>query len=187
MRRSSRARVASSQLGQASVEASAAAVTAVLGWGEEFLKTAIRSRSARVVLLMGASLLAMRPHSARINTAARVAQAHFKLACTVDGIAPRHRLSRCSTRGFSQLMTKPAMVGLAVGVVENGRITFLQGYGETLAGSGDPVTPETVFRWASLLEGRCGDDGRQARRAGQDQPSGAGRELCAGPQAARGQ
>src|SRR5436305_4267913 len=50
-------------------------------------------------------------------------------------------------------MTKPAMVGLAVGVVENGRITFLQGYGETRAGSGDPVTPETVFRWASVSKG----------------------------------
>ena len=50
-------------------------------------------------------------------------------------------------------MTKPAMVGMAVGVVENGRITFLQGYGETLAGSGDPVTPETVFRWASTSKG----------------------------------
>ena len=50
-------------------------------------------------------------------------------------------------------MTKPAMVGLAVGVVENGRITFLQGYGETLAGSGDRVTPETVFRWASCSKG----------------------------------
>ena len=37
------------------------------------------------------------------------------------------------------LMTKPAMVGMAVGVVENGRITFLRGYGETLAGSGEPV------------------------------------------------
>ena len=45
------------------------------------------------------------------------------------------------------------MVGLAVGVVENGRITFLKGYGETLAGSGDPVTPETVFRWASCSKG----------------------------------
>jgi beta-lactamase class C len=45
------------------------------------------------------------------------------------------------------------MVGLAVGVVENGRITFLRGYGETLAGSGDPVTPQTVFRWASVSKG----------------------------------
>ena len=45
------------------------------------------------------------------------------------------------------------MVGLAVGIVENGRITFLKGYGETLEGSGDPVTPETVFRWASCSKG----------------------------------
>src|SRR5205085_10680858 len=51
------------------------------------------------------------------------------------------------------VITKPAMVGLAVGVVENGRITFLQGYGETLAGSGERVTPETVFRWASVSKG----------------------------------
>jgi beta-lactamase class C len=50
-------------------------------------------------------------------------------------------------------MAKPAMVGLAVGIVENGRITFLQGYGETLAGSGDPVTADTVFRWASVSKG----------------------------------
>src|SRR5262249_17785108 len=54
---------------------------------------------------------------------------------------------------LNQLMNKPTMVGLAVGVVENGRITFLQGYGETLAGSGDRVTPETVFRWASCSKG----------------------------------
>jgi beta-lactamase class C len=38
-------------------------------------------------------------------------------------------------------------------VVENGRITFLQGYGETQAGSGQPVTPQTVFRWASVSKG----------------------------------
>ena len=48
------------------------------------------------------------------------------------------------------------MVGLAVGVVENGRITFLRGYGETQEGSGDPVTPETVFRWASVSKGVAG-------------------------------
>ena len=48
------------------------------------------------------------------------------------------------------------MVGLAVGVVENGRITFLNGYGETLEGSGDPVTAQTVFRWASVSKGVAG-------------------------------
>jgi len=57
---------------------------------------------------------------------------------------------------LQQLMTEPGMVGLAVGVVENGRITFLKGYGETEAGSGDPVTPETVFRWASVSKGVAG-------------------------------
>ncbi len=54
---------------------------------------------------------------------------------------------------FRRLVTKPAMVGIAVGIVEQGRITFLSGYGETLAGSNEPVTPETVFRWASVSKG----------------------------------
>ncbi len=55
-----------------------------------------------------------------------------------------------------RLVEKPTMVGLAVGIVENGRITFLNGYGETLEGSGDPVTPQTVFRWASVSKGVAG-------------------------------
>src|SRR3954452_14679446 len=50
-------------------------------------------------------------------------------------------------------MNKRAMGCLALVIVENGWITFLQGYGETLAGSGDRVTPETVFRWASTSKG----------------------------------
>ena len=49
------------------------------------------------------------------------------------------------------------MVGLAVGVVENGEIRFLKGYGETVAGSGEAVTTDTVFRWASLSKGVAGD------------------------------
>jgi beta-lactamase class C len=51
------------------------------------------------------------------------------------------------------MVEKPTMVGMAVGIVENGRITFLNGYGETLEGSGEQVTPETVFRWASVSKG----------------------------------
>ena len=49
------------------------------------------------------------------------------------------------------------MVGLAVAVVEDGEIRFAKGYGETIAGSGDPVTTSTVFRWASLSKGVAGD------------------------------
>jgi beta-lactamase class C len=67
---------------------------------------------------------------------------------------PRAELDYASLdRRLQRLMEKPAMVGLTVGVVENGRIAFLKGYGETLAGSGEPVTPETVFRWASVSKG----------------------------------
>jgi beta-lactamase class C len=41
-------------------------------------------------------------------------------------------------------------VGLAVGTIERGQVRFIRGFGETLAGSANPVTPDTVFRWASL-------------------------------------
>ena len=105
------------------------------------------------MLLMGASLLAMRPHpAASSGQDPRVTAAHLKLAA----VSPASREDvdyRLLDARLKQLMTKPTMVGLAVGIVENGRITFLQGYGETLAGSGDRVTPETVFRWASCSKG----------------------------------
>lgn len=103
------------------------------------------------VLLMGASLLAMRPHEAKTSEP-RVAAAYLKLA-SVSKSARQDVDYRLLDVRLKQLMAKPAMVGLAVGVVENGRITFLQGYGETLKGSGDRVTPETVFRWASCSKG----------------------------------
>src|SRR4051812_3546594 len=100
---------------------------------------------------MGASLLAMRPHVAS-DSPAQIARAHLKLASvsTEDRRDVDYRLLDARLR---QLITKPAMVGMAVGVVENGRITFLQGYGHTLEGSNEPVTPDTVFRWASVSKG----------------------------------
>jgi beta-lactamase class C len=111
-------------------------------------------RSAKIglgalALVMGASLLAMRPHRAE---PAQLTQTHLKLA-TLSTESRRDVDYALLDGRLRQLMSKPAMVGLAVGVVENGRITFLRGYGETVAGSGDPVTPETVFRWASVSKG----------------------------------
>src|SRR5690348_17662800 len=101
---------------------------------------------------MGASLLAMRPHDKSAAQDPKIVAAHLKLAA-VSPASRRDVDYRLLDARLKQLMTRPAMVGLAVGVVENGRITFLQGYGETLKGSGDPVTPETVFRWASCSKG----------------------------------
>ena len=115
------------------------------------MKTRNKLGLGALVLLMGASLLAMRSHSEDRHHAAIVA-AHLKLA-SVSTASRRDVDYRLLDARLQQLMSKPAMVGLAVGVVENGRITFLKGYGETLEGSGDPVTPETVFRWASCSKG----------------------------------
>jgi beta-lactamase class C len=93
----------------------------------------------------------MRPHTAERHNK-EIAAAHLKLA-SLSTDSRRDIDYRLLDARLQQLMQKPAMVGLAVGVVENGRITFLKGYGETEAGSGDPVTPATVFRWASCSKG----------------------------------
>ena len=58
---------------------------------------------------------------------------------------------------LQRLVRDRAMVGLAVGIVENGEIRFLKGYGVTQAGGSEPVTPSTVFRWASLSKGVAAD------------------------------
>ncbi len=39
--------------------------------------------------------------------------------------------------------------GLAIGVVEDGKVVFVQGYGERLAGSGEAVDSQTLFKIAS--------------------------------------
>ena len=105
-----------------------------------------------LVLLSGAGLLAMRPSEQKAHNASATAAAHLKLA-SVSTAARKDVDYRLLDQRLQQLIQKPAMVGLAVGVVENGRITFLRGYGETLKGSGEPVTPDTVFRWASVSKG----------------------------------
>lgn len=105
-------------------------------------------------LVLGTALIATRPGAGEASretprkASAPVAQVEPAARHAVDYDLLDARLQK--------LMDRPTMVGLAVGVVENGRITFLKGYGETLAGSGEPVTPKTVFRWASLSKGVAG-------------------------------
>jgi beta-lactamase class C len=60
-------------------------------------------------------------------------------------------------RRLQALAERKAIVGLAVGIVENGEIKFLKGYGETVSGSGEKVGVDTVFRWASVSKGVAGD------------------------------
>lgn len=86
-----------------------------------------------------------RRHSARTQVAAAA-------AATPPAEPPRVDYAQFDAR-ISRLMLEPDMVGLAVGAVERGRLRFVRGYGVTQAGSADPVTPDTVFRWASLSKG----------------------------------
>jgi beta-lactamase class C len=58
---------------------------------------------------------------------------------------------------LQRLVEQPSMVGLAVAIVENGEIRFVKGYGVTEAGGAEPVTPQTIFRWASVSKGVAGD------------------------------
>ena len=81
-----------------------------------------------------------------------LANSHLRLAA-VSTAARKDVDYAAIDRRLQKLIEKRAMVGMAVGIVENGRITFLKGYGETLAGSGEPVTADTVFRWASVSKG----------------------------------
>ena len=103
-----------------------------------------------VAALLGVAVVSARPDGGGApppdsNAPVRLASVPAPPRAEVDYASLDRRLQR--------LMEKPAMVGLAVGVMENGRITFLKGYGETLAESGELVTAETVFRWASVSKG----------------------------------
>jgi beta-lactamase class C len=114
---------------------------------------------AGALLLMGgalASIRVMEPQpAAAVDQAAAVRAASLRLAQVQPAARKRIDYAALDAR-LRRMAAEPTMVGLAVGVVENGRITFLSGYGETVAGSGEKVTPQTVFRWASVSKGVAG-------------------------------
>ncbi len=59
-------------------------------------------------------------------------------------------------RRIAALASRPEMAGLAVAIVEDGEIRFVRTYGVTDKRSGEQVTPQTVFRWASVSKGVAG-------------------------------
>ena len=50
---------------------------------------------------------------------------------------------------FDEVLERYRLPGLAVGIVADGEIVYVRTAGETVAGSGEPVTPDTLFRIAS--------------------------------------
>ncbi len=55
-----------------------------------------------------------------------------------------------------ELSVRPEMAGLAVAVVEDGELRFVQTYGVVDRSTSEPVTPDTVFRWASVSKTATG-------------------------------
>ena len=107
-----------------------------------------------------------KPLSAEAARLAFNATTSARLSLVATGARRRIDYARLDAR-LQRMVAKPTMVGMAVGIVEDGRITFLNGYGETIAGSGDKVGPHTVFRWASVSKGvastmvaKLAEDGR---------------------------
>ena len=116
---------------------------------------------ALLLLLLLAALAA-----AYLKPAARVQEEPSKVGISSEQIAHiEERQQQPGTvidygridRRLQSLIAEPSMIGMAVGIVENGEIRFLKGYGVTAAGTEDPVEVGTLFRWASVSKGVAGD------------------------------
>lgn len=57
---------------------------------------------------------------------------------------------------LSALARRPEMAGLAVAVVEDGKLRFVRTYGVADRSTGAPVTAHTLFRWASVSKTATG-------------------------------
>ena len=125
--------------------------------------TAVALTAGALALVRPVANKPLSPEAARLAFNARTSA---RLSLVQPGARRRIDYAALDAR-LKRMAAKPTMVGMAVGIVENGRITFLNGYGETIAGSGDKVGPHTVFRWASVSKGvastmvaKLAEDGR---------------------------
>ncbi len=104
------------------------------------------------VLTLGAGVFAASHFATLRSTSAEPPEATANGEVHLPDTPARVDYSRLEAR-ITRLMQDPDMVGLAVGTVENGQVRFVKGFGETVAHSGTAVSPDTVFRWASVSKG----------------------------------
>lgn len=75
----------------------------------------------------------------------------LQVGAQAEGADKAHKIDLIEVDArINELMRREDMVGLSIAIVENGKLQLVKGYGETRRGSRDPVTKDTVFRWASL-------------------------------------
>ncbi len=64
-------------------------------------------------------------------------------------------------------MQKEQIVGMAIGIIENGKVDYLKGYGLADREKNIPVTTETMFRWASCTKSMAAIAALQLAEKGQ--------------------
>lgn len=73
----------------------------------------------------------------------------FALAAPALQAAPPASRADAIDAAVRDAVQRYALPGIAVGVIEDGKVIYARGRGETVAGSGDPVTSKTLFKIAS--------------------------------------
>ncbi len=77
------------------------------------------------------------------------AAAHQAAPHAAPGATPPGPTEQAIDAAVKAAIARYHLPGIAVGVIEDGEVVFARGYGETVAGSGDPVTTKTLFKIAS--------------------------------------
>ena len=95
------------------------------------------------------------PVSTSSKSALPPAIAESKLPDTPDEWRGRIDYARLDL-DLMALSQRPEMAGLAVAVVEDGELRFVRTYGVVDKSTRAPVTPDTVFRWASVSKTATG-------------------------------
>ncbi len=108
-------------------------------------------KAGLILLIALASLPALPPDdsSATVARAATVVTPPIAVPArtgTADITASAHEVERLA----EQLITQKHLPGLAIAIVQNGKVVSMRGFGVTDAASRQPVTSDTVFRLASL-------------------------------------
>ncbi|MDP7177424.1 MAG: serine hydrolase domain-containing protein, partial [Verrucomicrobiota bacterium] len=80
----------------------------------------------------------------------RIATALICFSMLLAPVAPAAPLAKRVDHAMRDEMARQGLVGLAVGVIQDGEITHLNGYGLADREQRVPVTRQTMFRWASI-------------------------------------
>ncbi len=76
--------------------------------------------------------------------------AHFSFAQTAAPVQIAADLAKAVDSAVQAEMARQQAVGVAIGIIRDGRVAYIQGYGFEDRENNIPVTSRTLFRWASV-------------------------------------